>query len=226
MRVKDIIKKQTTIIAIAVVLVAMTAMGASYAIFFDIKKNNADQVITAGTLKVTISGVSALTTPEVLDDTGGKNSTAINYTVKNEDGDQSKSNLPNAYTMYIYADDENQIDLDKIKIDFSGSDLQATTKGTHYLTEIVTATETGALAIPTGETGCSVKGDPDVDLSGGFEPRKCVGYKLESGALVAGASANTRTLRVWVDESSVTDEITEKKLSLRLYIVSEVAEQS
>ena len=71
MRVKDIIKKQTTIIAIAVVLVAMTAMGASYAIFFDIKKNQDDQVITAGTLKVTISGVSKLTEPKVLDNDSG-----------------------------------------------------------------------------------------------------------------------------------------------------------
>ena len=101
MRVKDIIKKQTTIIAIAVVLVAMTAMGASYAIFFDIQKNKDDQVITAGTLKVTISGVSALENPEVLDDTGGAASRAITYTVENKEG-STNSNLPNAYTMYIY----------------------------------------------------------------------------------------------------------------------------
>ena len=55
MKIKDIIKKQTTIIAIAVILVTITVIGVSYAIFFDVKTNSRDQVITAGTLKLTVS---------------------------------------------------------------------------------------------------------------------------------------------------------------------------
>ena len=45
MKIKDIIKKQTTIIAIAVILVTITVIGISYAIFFDVKTNSKDQVI-------------------------------------------------------------------------------------------------------------------------------------------------------------------------------------
>ena len=54
MKIKDIIKKQTTIIAIAVVLVIITVIGVSYAIFFNVNRNTTDQVITAGNLSVTI----------------------------------------------------------------------------------------------------------------------------------------------------------------------------
>ena len=36
MKIKDIIKKQTTIIAIAVILITIAVIGVSYAIFFDV----------------------------------------------------------------------------------------------------------------------------------------------------------------------------------------------
>ena len=94
MKVKDIIKKQTTIIAIAVVLVAMAAMGVSYAVFFDVKKNANNQVITAGTLKVNITGVTALGSVDVSDDATGKSSTGLSYVIEN-----TSSNLPSSYKL-------------------------------------------------------------------------------------------------------------------------------
>ena len=116
MKVKDIIKKQTTVIAIAVALVAITVIGVSYAIFFDVKKNTDNQVITAGTLKLTVAGVSALNVSEPLDGTAGLASSPVSYTVKNTD-----SNLPATYKIYIYADTTNTMDLSKIKISTDGN---------------------------------------------------------------------------------------------------------
>ena len=81
MKVKDIIKKQTTVIAIAVALVAISVIGVSYAIFFDVKKNTDNQIITAGTLKLTVTGVSALNVSEPVDQTTGLKSTPVSYTV-------------------------------------------------------------------------------------------------------------------------------------------------
>jgi len=130
MKVKDIIKKQTAIIAIAVALVAITAIGVSYSIFFDVKKNSENQVITAGTLKVTLSGISALNIAEPVDNATGLASTPVTYTVKNTDG-----SLPASYKIYIYADTDNAIDASNIKISTDGSTSKALSSVTPTFTE-------------------------------------------------------------------------------------------
>lgn len=122
MKVKDIIKKQTTVIAIAVVLVAVTVIGVSYAIFFDVKTNSNNQVITAGTLSLTVSGINALTLDEPMTSSAGLASTPVSYTVKNTD-----SNLPASYSIYIYADSSNGFDLSKIKVSLDGNATSGST---------------------------------------------------------------------------------------------------
>lgn len=115
MKVKDIIKKQTTIIAIAVVLVAITVIGVSYAIFFDVKKNTNNQVIKAGTLQLTVSDVNALQLSDPMLESAGLKSSPVSYTVKNT------GNLPANYDIYIFADTNNTMDLSKIKISLDGN---------------------------------------------------------------------------------------------------------
>ena len=61
MKVKDIIKRQTTMVAMAVILVVITAIGVSYSVFFDVEKNQSNQTITAGIFKLTVTGNSKLT---------------------------------------------------------------------------------------------------------------------------------------------------------------------
>lgn len=189
MKVKDIIKKQTTVIAIAVALVAITVIGVSYAIFFDVKKNTDNQIITAGTLKLTVTGVSALNVSEPVDNTTGLKSAPVSYTVKNTD-----SNLPATYNIYIYANTENTMDISKIKISTDGNDS-------------------------AGSTANALSG-----ITPTFTENGKTYFQIDSGTLAAGASGSTKYVRVWIDEDSISDEITDKKVDLSMYIVSEVQE--
>lgn len=97
MKIKDIIKKQTTIIAIAVILVAIAVIGVSYALFFSVNKNTEDQVITAGNLALTVSGLTAGQISDTMSETEGLASNPITYTVEN-----TNSNLPASYSLYVY----------------------------------------------------------------------------------------------------------------------------
>lgn len=154
MKVKDIIKKQTTVIAIAVALVAITAIGVSYAIFFDVKKNTDNQVITAGTLKLTVAGVSALNVSEPLDGTAGLASSPVSYTVKNTD-----SNLPATYKIYIYADATNTMDLSKIKISTDGNASKGgTAKTLSSITPTLTENGKTYFQIDTGTLAAGASG--------------------------------------------------------------------
>ena len=97
MKIKDIIKKQTTIIAIAVILVTIAVIGVSYALFFSVNKNTEDQVITAGNLALTVSGLTAGKISDTMSEAEGLASSPITYTVEN-----TSSNLPASYSLYVY----------------------------------------------------------------------------------------------------------------------------
>lgn len=121
MKIKDIIKKQTTIIAIAVVLVTVAVIGVSYAIFFQVNRNTADQVITAGNLELSINDITALTLSAPMTTSEGLASTPVSYTVSNT------GNLPATYSLYIYAGSGNNIALNKIKISTDGDSSSGST---------------------------------------------------------------------------------------------------
>ena len=188
MKVKDIIKKQTTVIAIAVVLVAVTVIGVSYAIFFDVKKNSNNQVIKAGTLQLTITDVSALQVSNPVLESVGLKSTPVSYTVKNT------GNLPANYQIYIYADNTNTLDLSKIKISTDGN-------------------------ASSGNTAKTLTSITDIFTEDGKTY-----FKINAGNIAAGASGTTNYVRVWVDEDSLADEVSNKIVSLNMYIISEVQE--
>lgn len=189
MKIKDIIKKQTTIIAIAVILVTITVIGISYAIFFDVKTNSKDQVITAGTLKLTVADVNALTLKEPMSTADGLKSSPVSYTVRNTD-----SNLPATYSLYVYAGSGNNIPLSSIKISTDGNATSGSTSKT--LTSI-----------------------QETIVEGGTTY-----YRIDTGNLNAGASGTTKYIRIWIDEELAADEISNGKLNLQLYVVSEVQE--
>lgn len=191
MKLKNIIKKQTTIIAIAVVLVATAALGVSYAIFFDVSVSSENQVITAGNLRLTVSGVTSITLSEPIATSAGLTSTPVNYTIVN-----TNSNLPAAYSIYLYADTGNVMGLDKIKISTDGN---ASAGSTAKVLSSITDTLT--------------------------ENSKTY-YKISSGTLAAGASGSTNYLRLWVDEDLVTDEISDVAVNINMYIVTEVNESA
>lgn len=154
MRVKDIIKKQTTIIAIAVILVTIAVIGVSYAIFFNVSKNSADQVITAGTLELTVSGINALTLSEPMTTAEGLTSKPVSYTVVNTD-----SNLPASYSLYVYAGSDNNIPLSSIKVSTDG-DVSSGSTSTILSSIAETINENGTTyyRIDTGSLGAGASG--------------------------------------------------------------------
>ena len=172
MKIKNIIKKQTTIIAIAVVLVTIAVIGVSYAIFFDVKSNTQNQVITAGNLALTISEINALSVSKPKTTAEGLASTPLTYTVQN-----TASNLPASYSIYIYAGSGNQVPLNNIKISTDGNATSGSTS--RVLSEI---TDT---LIESGTTY----------------------YRINQGTLEAGATGAAQYLRVWVDEDTLGDEL-------------------
>ncbi len=117
MKVKDIIKKQTTIIAIAVVLVVIATIGVSYAVFFDVQTNKQNQVITAGTLELTFNSEPLTIDKPTSIDTAQ----VFNYTIQNT------GNLPANYSLYIY-NDGGTLPLDLVMISFNGGAATALTK--------------------------------------------------------------------------------------------------
>ncbi len=189
MKVKDIIKKQTTIIAIAVVLVAVAAISVSYAVFFDVKSNGENQVITAGTLKLTLSNFNALDLSTPMSTENGEKSAGVTYTVQN-----TNSNLPATYSIYIYADSANTLDTGYIKIKIDGQDTKVLN---------------------------TIQDDNSLTTE---EKNGKTYYKIDSGTVEAGKSLASKNLKVWIDEDLITDELEGKKVDLKLYIVSEVDE--
>ena len=190
MKIKDIIKKQTTLIAIAVILVTIAVIGVSYAIFFNVNRNTDDQVITAGNLELTVTGLTALTLKEPMTTSEGLASSPASYTVENTD-----SNLPATYSLYIYAGEGNTIDLSTIRISTDGD-------GTSGSTSIILTSIADTLV----EDGTTY-------------------YRIDTGDLGAGASSDTsKYIRIWIDEDLVADEINNGNLNLQLYVVSEVDE--
>ena len=202
MNVKDIIKKQTTVIAIAVCLVTIAALGVSYALFFDIKEGS-NQVITAGTLKLTISKdgktsedpMTTLSEPMSNDD--GLKSEAINYTLKNT------GNLPASYNLYICEANDNGVNINSIRVstsDESYKSLGDQLEGTDGQNNIPKSNE---------EIGENTKG--------------C--YLIETGKINANQTETTKQLRVWIDEEAVNEDLN-ATVDLDLYLVSVVDEET
>lgn len=147
MKVKDIIKKQTTIIALAVIVVTVAVIGISYSVFFDVKTNSQNQVITAGNLKMEITA-QAVTISEAISTSDGLAQSGITFTPKNT-GDIDAN-----YSLYIGANSDNVIDLNFVKYSLDGTTSNILTSITDTLSEngstyykidsgVVTANSTG-----------------------------------------------------------------------------------
>lgn len=196
MKIKDIIKKQTTIIAIAVILVTIAVIGVSYALFFSVNKNTEDQVITAGNLALTVSGLTAGQISDTMSETEGLASNPITYTVEN-----TSSNLPASYSLYVYGGlkkgdkPANTIPLESIMFSTDGT----TAKKLVDQESVQTDNSQTAYLIDSGTIA-----------AGSTDP--------------AESTDPPKSLRIWIDESLLSSEIDAGNLNLQLYIVSEVDE--
>ena len=106
MNYKAIIKRQSTVIAVAVICLTLATIGASYALFFQVETNSNNQVVTAGTLGVSYgSGSSSITTTklEPMSDDEALLSSTMTGTIYVE----NKGSLPALYEVSIGDDIES-----------------------------------------------------------------------------------------------------------------------
>ncbi len=205
MKIKDIIKRQTTMIALAVIVVVVATLSVSYAIFFDVSKNANDQVITAGNLSLTISGINALKEIDVTSDETGKTGDHISYTLEN------KGNLPATYKLYLYASSDSDSNIvDQVKVYAPSTSESASSNGV----KLTSLTNDGATLEGDDQNSCTSNND-----------KLCKLYLLDSGNIGATSNGTQKELYIWISEDGIEDELN-GSLNLSLYMVNEVDENA
>ncbi len=204
MNIANIIKKQTTIIAIVVVLLITLAVGVSYALFYNVKTGETQTVI-AGTLKVTFEANgakdNAFNNKEPMSETEGLETTSITYTPTNT------GNLPASYKIYLVLLSDNTVNAANIKFSVDGDQTK------------------GSTATILSSKNSIIVSDSDSKIN------NQTAYEIDSGTISAPTSGNsqagtTKYLRVWIDEDSFPDTTDEAQLNLSILVVNEVNENS
>ncbi len=200
MKVKDIIKRQTTMIALAVIVVVVATLSVSYAIFFDVSQNKNDQVITAGSLSLTLSGITELKELDVTSDESGKTGKSISYTLEN------KGNLPATYKIYIYASADSVSNIvDQVSV------YAPSTSGANDVKKLINLDSNGTEGLTLDN--CTGTGN------------LCKLFLLDSGTVAANTNESQKKLYIWVSEDGIEDELN-GSLNLNLYMVNEVDEET
>ena len=112
MNYKGVIKRQSFIITVSIISMALVLIGSSFALFRDTQKSTSDQVVQSGTLQISYLGSSNApinnTTIVPSDDSSA-------YTIKIE----NTGSLAMDYDLVIYTGSDNQIDhsLIMVKLD-------------------------------------------------------------------------------------------------------------
>lgn len=205
MNYKAMIKKQSTIIAIAVICLTIVTIGTSYALFFQVETNTNNQVVTAGTLDVSYgSGSSSITATELLpmSDDAALTSSTMTGTIYIE----NKGTLPANYEVAIGNDletfnkRENALETDKLL-------------SHEYLR--VAAYVNGELLIEPTKLSELTKSVNNEDM-----------YQILTGLIDAkentGNSTMTVVLKIWIAENAPT-EIIGDYVYLKMDVTSEVA---
>ena len=205
MNYKAIIKRQSTVIAVAVICLTLATIGASYALFFQVESNSNNQVVTAGTLGVSYgSGSSSITTTklEPMSDDEALLSSTMTGTIYVE----NKGSLPAIYEVSIGDDIESF----NARADKSENDKLLSHE---YLR--IAAYLNGEMVVEPTELSTLTASVNTTDF-----------YKLFDGTLdVTGTGNSTMTIviKVWVDEEA-PESIINDYVYLKMNITSEVDE--
>lgn len=204
---KSIIKKQSFVIGICVICLAIIITGTSYALFFQVNTNTENQVIETGTLSVTYGSQSQMITQTELrpmTDTEALESSTVSSTIFIE----NTGTLPATYVLKIgedwdtfysrddYSDNDEMANLDYVKVAayVGGEMILAPT----FIWNLTPATDDSSM------------------------------YVLKTGSLDVASTGNTTetlVVKVWLDSTIPTSEIG-KYLYLKLDVTSLVNEEN
>jgi len=205
MNYKAIIKKQSTVIAIAVICLTIATIGVSFALFFQVETNSNNQIVTAGTLNVSYgSGSSSISATELVptSDDEALTSSTMTGTIYIE----NKGTLPANYEIAL------------------GNDTKAITSAGISEEELlsheyirVAAYVNGELLIEPTTLNKLATSENSTDL-----------YKLFDGTIETTGTGNstlTVVIKVWVSENA-PESIIGDYVYLKMDITSEVSEEN
>lgn len=207
MNYKHNIKKQSYVIAIGAILLAIVISGTSYALFFQVDTNSKNQVVETGTLSVTYGDNSqAITDTELIPmtDTDALASSTLVSTIYVE----NKGTLPADYNITI------------------GNDMASLKAREDYATtdELLNHDYIRVAVYKNGEMIIEPKTLSDFNLSTDDNTM----YDLYSGSLnVSGTGSSTETfaIKVWV-ASDAPEEIIGDFVYLKVNVISTVDEDT
>ena len=192
MNINNVIKKQTTVIALTVIGICIGLLGISYAIFFKVNDSTNNQTVSSGSLVVQFGEGSKITT-EMLPQTDeeGMATTGYSFSVTN------KGSLDMLYDIFIYNDPDasnatNNIMLPHqyIKVSLDGSDP--------------------VLLSELEDSGVSITSDSnysDYNLTGENNIKKIIGKDIFVRAAGSGKDINTHIIKLWITEDAPTSII-------------------
>jgi len=125
MNYKGIIKKQSFIIAISIIVMAIILIGSSYALFTNSSQSTQNQVVESGTLIIDYSSSTGVT------NTGDENNEIIPKTdseMESEDGYNinitNTGTLPMSYNLIIYTGSTNGVPHSSIKVQLDSGEIK------------------------------------------------------------------------------------------------------
>lgn len=189
MNYKHNIKKQSYIIAISAILLALVITGTSYALFFQVDSNSKNQIVETGSLSVTYGANStAITATELvpMTDTEALESSTLVSTVYIE----NKGTLPAEYVIKI----GNDVDSFQKRDGYSAEDKLLS----HDYIKVAVYQNGEMIISPTTLSTLKVAADDNTM------------YDLFSGklnVLTTGESTETFAIKVWVSNEAPEDII-------------------
>ncbi len=192
MNINNVIKKQTTVIALTVIGICIGLLGISYAIFFKVNDSTNNQTVSSGSLVVQFGEGSKITT-EMLPQTDeeGMATTGYSFSVTN------KGSLDMLYDIFIYNDPDasnatNNIMLPHqyIKVSIDGSDP--------------------ILLSELEDSGVTITSDSNYssyNLTGENNIKRVVGKDIFVRAAGSGKDVNTHIIKLWITEDAPTSII-------------------
>lgn len=206
MNYKHTIKKQSYVIAISAILLAIAVAGTSYALFFQVDSNSNNQVVETGSLAVTYAdNSSAISATELLPmaDTEALNSETLVSTIYVE----NKGSLPANYVLTI----GNDISLFEEEFNYLPTD--------EFLNH-------DYIRIAVYQNGEMIIGPKTLSSFEAAEGNNEM-YKLTSGKLDVSSTGNTTVtyaIKVWVSHDAPID-IIGKLIYLKVDVNSTVDEE-